>query len=230
MNRHTVTCAAPAASAGCARADRLEAAVAVLRRAQPAEARERGRRILGLAGGGAIGALGVGLPESPPSRRPPARRRRRGRGCADGSARRGRRARDHAAAHRSRPGRRGRTGRPSATRSRPAVRVGVAHTRASNGVRVAPAQDDVEAVAERPFGLGERRGRTARPAAAAPAGRGPTGRSGRTANSGSLGKYICVTSRVGNDVPKSEKWMCAGRQALWWLRHGYAPGLIVMNR
>jgi hypothetical protein len=38
---------------------------------------------------------------------------------------------------------------------------------------------------------------------------------GSKGNSGSFGKYICVTSRDWNDVPNSEKWMCAGRQALW---------------
>ncbi len=52
---------------------------------------------------------------------------------------------------------------------------------------------------------------------------------GSNGNSGSFGKYICVTSRDWNDVPNSEKWMCAGRHALWWFRHGYAPGLIVVN-
>ena len=36
---------------------------------------------------------------------------------------------------------------------------------------------------------------------------------GSYANSGSPGKYICVTSRCVNARPKSEKWMCAGRQA-----------------
>ena len=52
---------------------------------------------------------------------------------------------------------------------------------------------------------------------------------GSWAKSGSPGKYICVTSRCANAVPSSEKWMCAGRQALWWLPQGYAPGLIVTN-
>ncbi len=33
-------------------------------------------------------------------------------------------------------------------------------------------------------------------------------------------KYICVTSRLPHEVPSSEKWMCAGRQALGWLPHG----------
>ncbi len=49
-------------------------------------------------------------------------------------------------------------------------------------------------------------------------------------NSGSSGKYIWVTSRWVNAQPNTEKWMCAGRQALGWLPHGYAPGLIVVNR
>ena len=35
-----------------------------------------------------------------------------------------------------------------------------------------------------------------------------------SANSGSSGKYICVTSRCVNARPNSEKWMCAGRHAL----------------
>ena len=43
------------------------------------------------------------------------------------------------------------------------------------------------------------------------------------------GKYICVTSRDRKLAPKSEKWMCAGRHAFSWLRHGYAPGLIVVK-
>ena len=53
---------------------------------------------------------------------------------------------------------------------------------------------------------------------------------GSYSNSGSPGKYICVTSRVANAGPNSEKWMCAGRQAFSWLPHGYAPGLIVTKR
>ena len=53
---------------------------------------------------------------------------------------------------------------------------------------------------------------------------------GSYSNSGSPGKYIWVTSRVANAVPNREKWMWAGRQAFSWLPHGYAPGLIVMNR
>ena len=48
-------------------------------------------------------------------------------------------------------------------------------------------------------------------------------------NSGSSGKYICVTSRCVNARPNSEKWMCAGRQAFGWLPHGYAPGFTVTN-
>ena len=36
---------------------------------------------------------------------------------------------------------------------------------------------------------------------------------GSNGNSGSFGKYICVTMRDAIEAPKSEKWMCAGRQA-----------------
>ncbi len=50
---------------------------------------------------------------------------------------------------------------------------------------------------------------------------------GSNGNSGSPGKYICVTSRSVNARPKSEKWMWFGRQALGWFFHGYAPGLTV---
>src|SRR6478609_9586948 len=39
-------------------------------------------------------------------------------------------------------------------------------------------------------------------------------------NSGSSGKYICVTSRCVNACPNRLKWMCAGRQAFGWLPHG----------
>src|SRR5579884_806359 len=48
--------------------------------------------------------------------------------------------------------------------------------------------------------------------------------------SGSPGKYICVTRRWANARPKTEKWMCAGRHAFAWLRHGYEPGLTVTKR
>ncbi len=53
---------------------------------------------------------------------------------------------------------------------------------------------------------------------------------GSSANSGSPGKYIWVIIRCVNSVPNNEKWMCAGRHALWWFFHGYGPGLIVVNR
>jgi hypothetical protein len=53
---------------------------------------------------------------------------------------------------------------------------------------------------------------------------------GSYSKSGSPGKYICVTSRCVNNRPKSEKWMCAGRQAFSWFPHGYAPGFTVTNR
>ncbi len=52
---------------------------------------------------------------------------------------------------------------------------------------------------------------------------------GSNGNSGSPGKYICVTSRDRNEWPNTEKWMCAGRQALGWLPHGYGPGFTVTN-
>ena len=55
-------------------------------------------------------------------------------------------------------------------------------------------------------------------------------RIGSSGNSGSPGKYIWVIIRWVNSVPNSEKWMCAGRQALRWFFHGYGPGLIVVNR
>ena len=47
---------------------------------------------------------------------------------------------------------------------------------------------------------------------------------GSSLSNGSPGKYIWVTSRWTNAVPKTEKWMWAGRHALLWLRQGYAPG------
>lgn len=49
-------------------------------------------------------------------------------------------------------------------------------------------------------------------------------------NSGSSGKYIWVTSRWVKLSPNRLRWMCAGRQALAWLRQGYAPGRTVVNR
>ncbi len=55
-------------------------------------------------------------------------------------------------------------------------------------------------------------------------------RIGSSRCNGSPGKYICVTRRSGSDVVSTEKWMCAGRQALRWFCHGYAPGLIVTKR
>ena len=48
---------------------------------------------------------------------------------------------------------------------------------------------------------------------------------GSNGNSGSFGKYICVTSRDWNDVPNSEKWMCAGRQAFVVIPPRICPGL-----
>ena len=43
---------------------------------------------------------------------------------------------------------------------------------------------------------------------------------GSWARRGSPGKYIWVTRRWVNERPSTEKWMWAGRQALWWLRQG----------
>ena len=36
--------------------------------------------------------------------------------------------------------------------------------------------------------------------------------------------------RCVKPVPKTEKWMCAGRHALMWFFHGYGPGLIVVKK
>ena len=94
----------------------------------------------------------------------------------------------------------------------------------------APRQDDVPAVRERPLRLASRRGRTARSAARARAGRGPPGRSGRTRTAGRPGKYICVTSRCVNVGRRPRSGCAPGRQAFSWLPHGYAPGLIVTKR
>ena len=35
---------------------------------------------------------------------------------------------------------------------------------------------------------------------------------------------------LAEERPKREKWMCAGRHAFGWFRHGYAPGLTVVKR
>ncbi|MNP74270.1 hypothetical protein D3C76_1711200 [compost metagenome] len=45
--------------------------------------------------------------------------------------------------------------------------------------------------------------------------------------SGSPSKYSWVISLVAIDGPLIAKWMCAGRQSLGPLRHGYGPGLMV---
>ena len=65
----------------------------------------------------------------------------------------------------------------------------------SIGVAVAAAEHDVEAVAERPLRHRSSPSRTRETSRSRAAGSRTTGRSGRTANSGSPGKYICVTSR-----------------------------------
>jgi hypothetical protein len=53
---------------------------------------------------------------------------------------------------------------------------------------------------------------------------------GSCPKSGSPGKYIWVMRRLLKASPKRERWMWAGRQALWWFFQGYAPGLTVTNR
>ena len=82
-----------------------------------------------------------------------------------------------------------------------------------------PVIDDVPVVAHRELGLRQAVvvGRDQ-----AVAGRPPgiDWKIGSSANSGSPGKYICVISRWVNALPKSEKWMCAGRHALRWFLHG----------
>ena len=45
-------------------------------------------------------------------------------------------------------------------------------------------------------------------------------RIGQCGISGSPSKYIWVISRWTKAEPKTEKWMCAGRQSLTQLRHG----------
>ena len=67
------------------------------------------------------------------------------------------------------------------------------------------------------------RGRTARRAAARERGSRTELKIGSYGNSGSPGKYICVTSRCVNRRPKSEKWMCAGRQAFGGSPTGTSP-------
>ena len=56
--------------------------------------------------------------------------------------------------------------------------------------------------------------RTPRPGAGVPAHRECSCTSGRIRAADRPGKYICVTRRVANAGPNSEKWMCAGRHAL----------------
>ncbi len=43
---------------------------------------------------------------------------------------------------------------------------------------------------------------------------------GQLRMSGSPSKYICVISRCEKLAPKTETWMCAGRQLLIQLRQG----------
>ena len=53
-----------------------------------------------------------------------------------------------------------------------------------------------------------------------PAWSGIDCRIGSRGINGSPGKYIWVTSRLRNPLPKSEKWICAGRHALRWFFQG----------
>ena len=95
------------------------------------------------------------------------------------------------------------------------------HLSSSEGRRPRARAARCRSVAERPLGHGRVRGRSARPAARARLGSRhrvedrvvgeAAGRRGSTSGS---------PAAVANAGPNSEKWMCAGRQALWWLRHG----------
>ena len=94
---------------------------------------------------------------------------------------------------------------------------------ASKGVASRPAQDDVEPVAERVLGHrrlpveGGDQARRARSSAVQL-------KIGSAPSSGSPGKYIWVTRRVAKAGPKTEKWMCAGRQALCVVPPGIGAG------
>ena len=147
---------------------------------------------------------------SPPSRRAPARPRRRARGR--------------------------RSGAPPAARDRPA---GAARAMQRPNEKNGPTVCDGVAPARHHPPPASRRGRRARCRTGTPA---PTPESscpsrgrdqplarrgsrtdwkiGSAANSGSPGKYICVTRRSVNARPKIEKWMWAGRHALGWFATG----------
>ena len=119
---------------------------------------------------------------------------------------------DAAARRRRGTARRGRTARSSARESL------ASFTRAHPRRRVAPAQHDVEAVAERPVGAVSARSNAA--ISRSRARSGTARKIGSSSSSGSPGKYICVTSRVANAGPNTEKCRCAGRHALAWFCQG----------
>ena len=155
---------------------------------------------------------------SRPARRGRARPRRRAR-CRDAHG-----ARACPAARRTCPSSHGEadarsTARPSGTASAQRLRRRQSSPpRTASGL--AAAQHDVELVRQRPLRLAWR-SRSKRGIIRSRARGSRTElKIGSYANSGSPGKYICVTSRWVNARPKSEKWMCAGRQALSWLPHG----------
>ena len=100
------------------------------------------------------------------------------------------------------------TGRRSATATGP----GSVIVRLLERRRLAAAEHDVEAVAERPSGSVSSRSRRLTSRSRARSSRIEL-KIGSNANSGSPGKYICVTSRSVNARPKSEKWMWLGRHA-----------------
>ena len=91
--------------------------------------------------------------------------------------------------------------------------------------RLAPAEHDVEAEAERPVRLRSGRSRTGDRAVRAPLGSRIELKIGSNGKSGSPGKYICVTSRSVTARPNSEKWMCAGRHAFGWFAPRVGAGL-----
>ena len=108
----------------------------------------------------------------------------------------------------------------------PTVCEGVARGRGSalHRRRLAAAQHDVEAVAERllrhrrvPVERGDQ-------AAARALSSAVQLKIGSAASSGSPGKYICVTRRVAKAGPKTEKWMCAGPPGVVVVAPGIGAG------
>ena len=96
--------------------------------------------------------------------------------------------------------------------------------------RAAAAEDDVPLVAERPLRLGRLQVEAAT-SSSRDFGSRTELKIGSYSNSGSPGKYICVTSRCGELRARRPRSGCGpGATRSSWLRHGYAPGLIVMNR